>query len=317
MLLALLAHPSFAPSAAIPASSCPAGTVPWPGEQCEAAAKATADATKFLRDNLPAFDLPNEETLFDGGIVEPTVNLSLTARQRFGWAARVPREMWLNAVLPFASVNEARTDWRQLLWRELAPLTVGLSNSSSLADVATLVNKQAWALLGRFSSTASVVFKSEQTPLIYDPMSTMIFGYASCTGISLLYVDLLRTLGVPARLVGTPAWNGQEANGNHNWVEVWLGDSVDTDLPGGGWAFIEGSPAGGGETFTSPCDKWFCGASKFGVTSGPNRTLVYSTTYDRAAAHGVHYPMAWDFANHDIAGVERTELYEVACGSCP
>ena len=177
LLLPLIAHPSFAPpSASTPASSCPAGTVPWPGEPCEAAEKATASATKFLRTNLPAFDLPNVETLFDGGIVEPTVNLSLAARQSFGWAARVPREMWQNAVLPFASVNEARTDWRQLLWRELAPLVVGLSNSSSLADVATLVNKQAWALLGRFSSTASVVFKSEQTPLIYDPMSTLVFG---------------------------------------------------------------------------------------------------------------------------------------------
>ena len=27
-----------------------------------------------------------------------------------------------------------------------------------------------------------VVFKSSQTPLIYDPMSTIVFGYASCTG---------------------------------------------------------------------------------------------------------------------------------------
>ena len=99
---------------------------------------------------------------------------------------------------------------------------------------------------------------------------------------------------------------------------MWLGDSADTDLPGGGgWAFIEGSPAGGGETFSAPCDKWFCGAAKFGVGSGPNRTRVYATTYGRAAARGAHYPMAWDVANHDIAGVERTELYERACGACP
>ena len=28
----------------------------------------------------------------------------------------------------------------------------------------------------------NVTFKSSQTPLIFDPMSTLVFGYASCTG---------------------------------------------------------------------------------------------------------------------------------------
>ena len=82
--------------------------------------------------------------------------------------------------------------------------------------------------------------------LIMDPMSTITFGFASCTGVSILYTDALRAVGVPARLVGTPAWNGEVENGNHNWVEVYTG-------PTGGWSFIEGAPAGGGETLTNPC----------------------------------------------------------------
>ena len=65
-----------------------------------------------------------------------------------------------------------------------------------------------------------VVFKSSQTPLIYDPMSTIVFGYASCTGVSILFGDALRAAGVPARMAGTPAWNGNPHNGNHNWIEV-------------------------------------------------------------------------------------------------
>ena len=75
--------------------------------------------------------------------------------------------------------------------------------------------------------------------------------------------------------------------------------------------------AGGGEGFARPCDKWFCDKSRFGVTSGPNRTRVFATAFERAPAGGVSYPMAWDLANDDIAGVERTALYEEACGSCP
>ena len=47
-----------------------------------------------------------------------------------------------------------------------------------------------------------------RTPHIYDPMSTLLYGYASCTGVSILFVDALRTIGIPARVVGTPAWHG-------------------------------------------------------------------------------------------------------------
>ena len=108
---------------------------------------------------------------------------------------------------------------------------------------------------------------------------------------------------MPARLVGTPAWQGNVSHGNHNWVEVkppraplcaphpcsqlltsrfsavfthsppsfsavfptpgrqvWVGGTTDS---GDGWAFIEGAPAGGGETLTNPCDKWFCNAGHF------------------------------------------------------
>ena len=50
---------------------------------------------------------------------------------------------------PYAVVNEARNDWRQMLWTKLLPLLSATSNSSSLADVFTLINGQLWKLLGR------------------------------------------------------------------------------------------------------------------------------------------------------------------------
>ena len=79
-------------------------------------------------------------------------------------------------------------------------------------------------------------------------MSTLLYGYASCTGVSILFVDALRTIGIPARVVGTPAWHGDHAQGNHNWVEVFVGDPrgepwADPDT-GQSWAFIEALPAG-------------------------------------------------------------------------
>jgi transglutaminase-like putative cysteine protease len=166
------------------------------------------------------WDKPNEASLFAGGSAMKAVGSALKARQRYGWAARVPRAIFRDAVAPYSVVNEARTDWRSLLDGALAPLMANISSDASNAEVATHLNAHMWAALGRFSSTAKIVFKSEQTPLIYDPMSTLAYGYASCTGVSLLFVAALRTFGVPARLAGTPAWHGVEKNGNHNWVRA-------------------------------------------------------------------------------------------------
>eukprot|EP00966_Prymnesium_polylepis_P011759 270357-Prymnesium_polylepis.3 len=117
-------------------------------------------------------------TYFEDGIAGASVQLALVARQTFGWAARVPKAIWSDAVLPYAVVNEARNDWRPLLWAKLLPTLSTLSNSSSLADVFKLVNAKLWGLLGSYSNTSAIVFRSEQTPLIYDPMST----YATTSG---------------------------------------------------------------------------------------------------------------------------------------
>ena len=219
------------------------GCVPWSesSASCQPFEEAQADALKYLKANMFPFDAPNKATLFDDGIAVPTAQLALTARQKFGWASKVPKAVWQDAVLPYAVVNEARTDWRQLIWEKLSPILANTSNASSLADVFYLVNNKVWTTLGSFSGQSSIVFRSEQTPLIYDPMSTMAYGYASCTGISLLLIDALRTVGVPARLVGTPAWHGVVKDGNHNWVEVWLGPGAGKANAGDDyWSFIEG-----------------------------------------------------------------------------
>jgi hypothetical protein len=307
---------------------------------------------QWLLDNLLPFDGPNRESIATG-IAPATVNLSLTARQRYPWAASVPRPVWRDAVLPYASVNEARTDWRAWLTPLMTPLLDALPRNASLAEVALAVNQQVWSWLavnvtGRPGST--IRFQPEQTPMIFDPLSVILFGYASCTGISILLIDALRVAGVPARLVGTPAWHARPADGNHNWVEVYVGAHEDGSPAGiqrmplsigsapaadaetapiaisgtdaalsrsDGWAFIEGSPACAGETLDDPCDKWFCNAGRFGLTG----TRVFATRYDRSpngseSGEGVSFPMAWETSNHDVRGVERTGYYTRVCTAC-
>ena len=130
-----------------PSGNC----VPWPGASCQPFSEAQADSLLYLTDNMFPFDKPNAQTLLDDGLAVPTAQLSLMARQRFGWAARVPRTVWKEAVLPYAVVNEARTNWRQLLWDNLSPLLATVSNSSSLAEVFYIINNKIWTALGGFS----------------------------------------------------------------------------------------------------------------------------------------------------------------------
>ena len=316
----MLRHSVFAAGlAAASASACGPDMVPWPEADgttsCQPLAEAEAEALAFLKKNAPPWDVLNEYTLFgapggvdglENGVASVGVNATLAARIAHGWAAAVPKDVFDDYVLPYACVNEPRTDWHLLYKAAVDPILAALPPAATLDDVVAAVNgyganasDSVWTRLG------GIVFKSSQTPLIYDPVSTAAFGYASCTGVSIAYVAALRVAGVPARLAGTPAWQGDPSRGNHNWVEIYRG---------GKWSFIEAHPAGGGETLDDPCDKWFCNKAHF-PSDTANVTRVYASRFDRRNNDSI-YPMAWDPPNLDVPGVDRTADYFAMCHAC-
>ena len=63
----------------------------------------------FLIENMPVPDL---ESLPADFLLE-NVSLAYEAQAQAPWAGRVPEEFFLNGVLPYASVNEARDNWRK------------------------------------------------------------------------------------------------------------------------------------------------------------------------------------------------------------
>ena len=75
-------------------------------------------------------------------------------------------------VHPYSIVNEGRSNWRQLMTDKVLPL-VANQTTTDLSEIAMLVNSVMWSQFGQ-----EIVFKSEQTPLIMDPMSTITFGFA-------------------------------------------------------------------------------------------------------------------------------------------
>lgn len=307
---------------------------------CVAMPAAYDEALLYLKKNMPSFDRINAGSLGLGNSEESSVgyglnigvanygaNLTLSTKSTYPWAAALPKELFMEYVLPYGNVNEARTNWRPLFeeaTRSILSPYCAEYEVLTVSQVVQLINSELWSAGAFGAGSNSIVFQSDSTPLIYDPMSMLAFGYASCTGVSIFFVDALRAAGIAARVAGTPAWNGDINNGNHNWLEVWNPDctttttiaasthashATKTPATTGCWQFIEGAPAGAGETLENPCDKWFCSPGKFA-----NGTQVFAARFDQRAA--VRYPLAWDLSNDAIPGEDVTDYYQHLCNKC-
>lgn len=165
----------------------------------------------FLIQHMPQRDL--DEAELTAGFLLAQTRLALEARAATKWAQDVPWELFLNDVLPYAVLGEPRDgDWRGMFWPRFQHV---VASAGSLTEAAQALNANLWA-----TWQPPLRFVADQTPAIMSPFEVITHGYASCTGMSTLLVDALRSQGIPARAAGTPRWNTPEG-GNHVWVEVW------------------------------------------------------------------------------------------------
>lgn len=173
------------------------------------------------------FPTPNHQSKVDGlsdGIVNQTVYYSIQAKTLYPWTDSIPDDVYMEYVVPFAVVTEPRTDHRPIFFdtlkdslKQYERSSIGNNTQSTqeqIKDVVKLINTRLWALMGR-DSEKPIVFKASQTPRIYDPLSVIAYGYSSCTGLAIMLVSALRSVGIPARMAGTPAWYGDPSKGDH------------------------------------------------------------------------------------------------------
>jgi len=303
----------------------------WSPQEIQSRSDAEKELYNYLYKNIMSFDVPNaqslgfhngddpnDENLPDGlsdGIVAHTISLSLDARQIYPWTFHIPKKIYFEYVGGFANVNESRNNWRPLfkdvvddllqpMWWPFQHGQDEATVHSSVEDVVKHINEKLWDQF-HTKTGKPIYFQSGQTPLIYDPMSIISFGYASCTGLSIFLIDALRTAGIPARLAGTPAWNGKKENGNHSWVEFYGSDSQ--------WHIMEAKPASGGGSkevdLWDPCQWWFCNPGR------TEHTNFYAARLDRSDATVV-FPLAWDSKNDGVMGEDRTDFMRDLCSQC-
>ena len=273
-----------------------------------------------------------EQSSVDGlsdGILNQTLHYSLKAKALYPWTDSIPKDIYMEYVVPYAVTNEPRSDHRPLLFDALKDTLKNYERSEfdmleeydaqspggQIKEVTKLINTRLWAILGRPSKP--IAFKAGLTPRIYDPLSVIAYGHSSCTGLAVVLVAALRAVGIPARMAGTPAWYGDPDKGNHSWVEVWVPDNNNNGE--GKWIFLEPTPgiaegdedtADADDLDRDPCKRWFCTSERFNGS-----TKVYATRFDKENASNF-YPMAWSVGDEGVPGEDRSEYYTNICGKC-
>lgn len=250
--------------------------------------------------------------------------LAVGARRRHPWAASVPWPLFLEYVAPYASFDELRDEWRPLFAELLAPLVAG---APSAREAALRMNALLWA-----QWAPPIRFVPQQTrpghPGQLSPLAVIRAGNASCTGLSVMLVDALRAVGVPARVVGTPVWNragcsheplSPLACGNHNWCEVWL-RAEDGAPEEGGWHFFGAAEGGIDEAwfFPQPARLQRPGGSNVSIYAarfGPPGGAALGAEHPPPAKH--HFPMVWAWADTSVGADDVTLRYFEGAGMPP
>lgn len=232
--------------------------------------EAQREGMQFLVENMPDRDL---RTLSANYLLSHVAQ-SYDAFEKAPWRAQIPKEIFLNEILPYACNNEVRDEWFKKLRDLSLPL---IADCKTPGEVAQRLNEKLFPLV-------NVKYSTQRAKAIQSPLETMQSGLATCSGLSILLVDACRSVGVPARVTGTPLWT--DNSGNHCWVEVW---------DNGAWHFT-----GAAEPDPKGLDHgWFEQKASTALKDSP-RNAIYSSSFKKT---GVQYP-GWI-----VGAVNVTERY--------
>lgn len=235
-------------------------------------------AAQFLLEHQPESDRGRLSLPF---LLE-NLNLALAARAEFPWAAAVTEELFFNDVLPYAVFDEPRDPWRAELLTLARPIVAGAESASAAAQA---LNRELFNTLGLHYHTG----RKRPNQSFAESRAQ---GKATCTGLSIVLVEACRSVGIPARAVGTPLWaNGR---GNHTWVEIWDGQ----------WHFT-----GADEYDANGLNRgWFVGDAAQAKSEDPKHR-IYASSWRRGDQT---FPLVWSPESTVVAAVDVTQRYTQA-----
>lgn len=175
----------------------------------ESLAGEERQAAEFLLLHLPEQDKKSLSLK----LFKENLEQAFIARTSYPWTKELPQDLFFNDVLPHAVTSETRDPWRTKLRTMFHPKVV---NCNTRLEAYSAVADNIKELTG-------VSYNTKRKKACQSPEESISQGMASCTGLSILMVDALRSVGLPARLAAIPLWGTKE--GNHTWTEFHDGSS--------------------------------------------------------------------------------------------
>lgn len=235
--------------------------------------KGQKEAAAFLIAYMPEKDLKSLSSEF----ILDQLHGAFKVREEFEWCQNLPDSIFLNEVLPYYNLDENRDNWREDFYNRFSPY---VKNCQNIYEAIDSVNLNIMEELG-------VEYNTKRSAVNISPFQAIKEQMATCTGLSFLLVNAFRSVGIPARIAGTPLWTNMR--GNHSWVEVWID---------GAWYFTEYYPDALNKS-------WFLTDAGKADPQNPVH-WIYAASYKPAETH---YPLVWDRDAKEIHAVNVTDRY--------
>jgi len=235
------------------------------------------EGLSFLITHMPERDL----TSLKANFLLTNIKLAYQARETYPWAKKVPKKVFFNDVLPYASLNERRDDWRADFMKRFAPY---VKDAKTAEEAITAIGKA-------IKDEVKVKYSTKRKKPDQSPYESMEQGLASCTGLSILLTDAYRAVGIPCRVAGIPAWTTKR--GNHNWVEVYTPSNNK-------WHSTEYYPDSKGLDHG-----WYMSDA---AKANP-KSLYHSIYASSWKSTGQHFPLVWNPKIRYVHGVNVTQRY--------
>ena len=220
-------------------------------QKCES---APMDDYTFLVKYMPEKDRGSvgEEYL------RANVALAREALRVAPWRETITEGIFREYVLPYSSIDEEVDDWRPLFRKMFWPL---VKDCKTTGEAVQKINAE----IGR---TLGVYYNTKRDKPDQSPFHSMRIHMASCTGLTILQVDVYRACGIPARFTGC---NWTTIPGNHSWAEYY---------DNGTWHFFNDPEDG---KLAPPDKAWFVPYAAMADASNP-RTRIYAARWSPGPA---------------------------------
>lgn len=202
-------------------------------------------------------------------------------RKEFPWGKTMPDSIFFNDVLPYASLNETRDNWREDFYNRFYKY---VGEKENIFEAIEAVNRN-------IRDEVVVDYNTKREKPDQSPYESIRQHMASCSGLSILLTDAFRAVGIPSRIAGTPNWH--DNRGNHNWCEVWAD---------GQWYFTEYYPNRLNQAW------FFADAGKAAKEDAAH--AIYASSFKPT---GIYFPLVWDenirYVHAENVTDRYTELY--------